>query len=171
MPPKKKTPAVYVPAHTQLKVHRTTLLNQACAINVPLGQIIHWLPLITRPVVPFDVQAKKDKFIECNGWLDSFNVMARVLSPEERVQLRQTLKDMAQEDGGAECEGHGLWQQSRFHIKVHPDKHTRTDPPTYTHIHAHTHTDSRTHRHAQTHTTTGQTHTRTHTHRSERPSS
>jgi hypothetical protein len=156
MPPKSKKiprkaaaaskPGASVPAYTQLKAHRVQLSNHACAINVPLGNIVHWHKLITRPIVTHDVLSKMRAMVEKNGWVDSYNMYGRLLSPGDRDELRGIIKEMRSENGGVELEGHSTWLQARLQFKVS----TQTRTHTRTHTHTHTHTDTHTHTHTYT---------------------
>jgi ABC-type nickel/cobalt efflux system permease component RcnA len=139
----------HVPAHTQLKAFRVSLSEEGSAIHVPLGNIVHWFPLITRPIVACDVLVKQTMLLEKNGWIDSYNIMARVLSEEDRIELAAIIHEMTLPDGGVELEGYAIWRHAKLHVKVPP--HTHTHSHTLTHTHTHTHTHSRT----QTHTPTG----------------
>ena len=140
MPAKAKS-AEFVPAHTALKINwRVPLGKNNSAVNVELGAIVHWLPLITRPVVATDVLVKVNLFKDKN-WLDSYNVMARVLSSKERQELRDILKALENNESASELEGYSLWRTSMLHKKViaHVRIYMHTHIPAHTYIHTHIH--------------------------------
>ena len=63
-------------------------------MQAPLGNIIHWPGHLTRPIIPTDVQTKHQMFLESSGWVDSYNIMARLLSASERKDLKEVIEVM-----------------------------------------------------------------------------
>ena len=120
MPAKKNQQEPYEPAHEQLKKYRTQLVGSVGAVQAPLGSILHWPAHLTRPIIPADVGTKLQMLIESNGWLDSYNVMARLLSTSERLDLKDTITVMRGSKNG-ECEFRAIWIHAQLHTKERAD--------------------------------------------------
>jgi hypothetical protein len=122
MPAKAKQKEVFVPAHTKLKLYRKPLLEGSISIGVKLGQLVHWPAQLARPVMKRDVAVKKKMFQMKEGWHDSHSIMARELSPDELVLLRNTISEMQGVDKGM-CLGadRGVWETTMLHISERTD--------------------------------------------------
>ena len=111
-----KTP--YIPAKTQLRAFQRELPDNAASLHVEIGNVVSWPWQLTRPIVDYDVQGKIAGFIDKDGWLPSYNVLGRALSPAERTQLVAIIQDMRSPEQGETQPHRALWLQNKLHIKV-----------------------------------------------------
>ena len=85
--------------------------------HAKLGQLVHWLALLTRPVVKIDVMAKREQFVSKDGWMDSYSIMGRQLGKEEREELKSIITEMQGADDKS-VKGYVLWRHTMLHSKV-----------------------------------------------------
>jgi hypothetical protein len=132
-PPKSKVE--FKAAINQFQEYKVHLGEDTAAIGVPIGHLLHWPALMTRPIVPSDVDGKTTSMAAVHGWLWAYSCTAHVLSTSDRAELERVL-DCFDGINGLDSEdlaGAALqtWYHSQLQNKVYMRARTRE--------HCHTH--------------------------------